>query len=433
MKFPWTKTETRAVEEPSAATSTATFGDELLKLLSPGSMNVSAALNIPAVSACVEFISSTIAMLPIKLYKEADGRTDEITDDERTRLLNDETGDLLDAYQMKRALIRDYLLAGSGYIYVNKDYSKAVSLHYVEKKYVSVYTGVDPIFKKAEICISGERYYPFQFLIMARNTVNGINGKGVVAENREILSAMYNAIVFEERLMAAGGAQKGFIEAEYKLDKEAMDELRKAWELMYSRYGNSAMILNKGLKFNPTASNAAELQMNEIKKINNSYICSIFNVSEGVISGKANEAEYLLTIKTGILPIIIELQTAVNRCLLLESEKDNMYFAVDTSELLKGDILKRYQAYRIALESNILQPDEIRYKEDMPPLGLDFIKMGLNDVLYFPNEKKIYTPNTNQYQDFANGNAVQGDKSDSNEEKDKRNLLTDEALKGIGV
>ena len=73
-----------------------------------------------------------------------------------------------------------------------------------------------------------------------------------------------------------------------------------------------------------------------------------------------------------------------------------MYFICDTSELLKGDILKRYQAYKTGLESNVLQIDEVRYKEYLPPLGINFIKLGLQDVLYDPKTKTIYTPNMNQ-------------------------------------
>ena len=39
----------------------------------------------------------------------------------------------------------------------------------------------------------------------------------------------------------------------------------------------------------------------------------------------------------------------------------------------------------------------MRYKEDMPPLGLDFITLGLNDVLYDVKRHTVYTPNTNQW------------------------------------
>ena len=43
-----------------------------------------------------------------------------------------------------------------------------------------------------------------------------------------------------------------------------------------------------------------------------------------------------------------------------------------------------------------MQADEIRYKEDMKPLGLDWIELGLNSVLYDPKTRQIYTPNTNE-------------------------------------
>ncbi|WP_294481555.1 polymorphic toxin type 50 domain-containing protein [uncultured Ruminococcus sp.] len=48
-------------------------------------------------------------------------------------------------------------------------------------------------------------------------------------------------------------------------------------------------------------------------------------------------------------------------------------------------------------EGNFMQADENRYKEDMPALGLNWIRLGLDDVLYDPKTQLIYTPNTNAY------------------------------------
>lgn len=89
------------------------------------------------------------------------------------------------------------------------------------------------------------------------------------------------------------------------------------------------------------------------------------------------------------------MEQAFNEGLLLESEKETMYWACDTSALELGDILKRFQAYKLAIEGNFMQADEIRYKEDMPALGLNWIRLGLQDVLYDHKTKQIYTPNTN--------------------------------------
>ena len=57
---------------------------------------------------------------------------------------------------------------------------------------------------------------------------------------------------------------------------------------------------------------------------------------------------------------------------------------------------ERFEAYKAALESNFMQIDEVRFAEDMEPLGLSWIRLGLQDVLYDPKTKTIYTPNTNQ-------------------------------------
>lgn len=82
-------------------------------------VTVSTVLNIPAVSSSISFIAGTVASLPIRLYRTENGRSVEVTDDYRLRLLNAETGDLLDAFQWKCTLVRDYLLPGNGYTYVD--------------------------------------------------------------------------------------------------------------------------------------------------------------------------------------------------------------------------------------------------------------------------------------------------------------------------
>ena len=57
---------------------------------------------------------------------------------------------------------------------------------------------------------------------------------------------------------------------------------------------------------------------------------------------------------------------------------------------------ERFEAYKTALDGNFMQIDEVRYQEDMEPLGLTWIKLGLDTVLYDPKTKTIYTPNTDK-------------------------------------
>lgn len=80
----------------------------------------------------------------------------------------------------------------------------------------------------------------------------------------------------------------------------------------------------------------------------------------GIYRVKISDDDIVSEVKTAVIPIIEQMEQAFN-------------------------------------EGNFMQADEIRYKEDMPALGLNWIRLGLDDVLYDPKTQLIYTPNTNAY------------------------------------
>lgn len=359
------------------------------------SVTKSQALNIPALAACVELISMTVASLPIKLYSES-GETTKNEQDSRTDLLNDDTKDTLDGFQYKKAIVEDYLLHGGGYSFINRERNDVKSLHYVDNLHVAVNKNVDPIYKKAEIQVNGENFRDFQFIKLLRKTKDGVTGKGILKEHNTMLSVAYNQMIYEEVLVKTGGNKKGFLKSSGRLSKEAMDELKKGWKDLYANNNENVLVLNNGLDFQEASQTSVEMQLNEHKRSNSDEICKLFLVPPRILTGEANEEEYNNWIKICILPILAAFESALNKDLLLPSEKETRYFAFDTTELTKGDIEKRFSAYDIAIKGGFMQIDEVRYKENLSPLELNWIKLGLQDVLYFPNSEEIYTPNTNK-------------------------------------
>lgn len=353
------------------------------------------ALNIPSVSACVEMISNTVAVLPIKLYKESDGKVEEVID-ERVALLNDDTKDTLDGFQFKKAIVEDYLLNGAAYAYIERERNKIKGLYYVDNRRLSISINSNSIFKSYDILVDGVTYKDYEFLKVTRKTKDGITGKGIIKENDLALATAYNSLVFENILVKTGGNKKGFLKSQGKLTKESIAELKSAWDNMYKNNTENVIVLNNGLDFLEASNTSVEMQLNENKKTNFASICTIFNVAPSLLEGKATDIEYNNFIKIAILPILKAIETSLNKDLLLPSEKGSFYFAFDTKDLLKGDIEKRFKAYEIATRNGIMQVDEVRYMEDLEPLGLEFIKLGLQDVLYNPKTKEIYTPNTNK-------------------------------------
>ncbi len=307
------------------------------------------ALNIPSVAGCVNIISNTIAMLPILLYQETPGKVTEVKSDNRVRLLNDDTKDTLNAFQFKKQITEDYLLSGKGYAYINKQRNNIESLNYVDCVNVSINPNVDPIFKDYDVMCNGAKYRPFEFIKFTRKTKNGGDGIGIIEENNDALLVNYLTLQFERILLKTGGNKKGFIKAAKKLDGDSLTALKNAWNNLYRDNSENMMILNDGIDFKEVSNTSVEMQLNENKKTNSSEICKLFDMPEGLIEGKTTEQEYNNFIKICILPILKAFETELNRVLLLESEKDSFYFAFDIKELMKGDMLNRFKAYKFVV------------------------------------------------------------------------------------
>ena len=388
--------KTRATPATEKTETESDAGFLLRAILSNGDLTKDQAMNIPAFAACVNKVAETISTIPIRLYKLVDGKLEEIVEDTRTRLLNDDTGDALDGVQFKRALIKDYLTGKGGYAFINRTGNRIKSLHYVKEAEISFMFSSDPIFKDYDIMIQGTRYKPFEFLKVLRNTEDGRSGKSVVTESQEALSVPYHSLKYEKVMVETGGNKKGFIKSPKKLTQPAMDSLKEAWRNLYQNNSENVVILNEGLEFQESSNTSVEMQLNENKKTNSDEICKLFNMPPAMINGGATEQDMINFVQYCLNPILKELECALNRDLLLELEKGSYYFAADTSELTKGDIEKRFRAYETASKNGFMQIDEIRLKENLPPLGLDFVRLGLQDVLYDPETKQFYMPNMNQ-------------------------------------
>lgn len=102
--------ETQNVEVTDENTSEANNDspqDLLLKSLLRGEkITKEKALSIPAISSAVDRISNSVAILPIKMYKKVIDENgieavEEIKDDIRLKILNIQTGDLLNPFNLK--------------------------------------------------------------------------------------------------------------------------------------------------------------------------------------------------------------------------------------------------------------------------------------------------------------------------------------------
>lgn len=375
------------------------------------------ALTLPAVSGAVDFISGIIASMPIKLYKYKEGQVESKDDDPRVTFLNGDTGDCLDAFQMKKAMVEDYLLGKGGYCYIRRNRNDVTGLFYVKEIYVSAIPNFKPIYKDFYLIVEGETYQKYEFIKLLRNTKDGATGVGLTEEVGTALETAFNTLLYQLNIVKSGGNKKGFLKSQRKLGQDEINVLKQAWNNLYANSTENVVVLNNGLEFQEASNSSVEMQLNESKKTLQDEINNIFHIYPN---------DFYRTFKEGIYPIVKAFTVALNKDLLLEKEKNKMFFEFDVKEILKANVKERYEAYKTAKETGWITLNEIRRQENMNYIeGLDVINVGLGAVLYDTNTHQFYTPNTDT---TANITDLPKDTTKDTTEEQIQKLLLDKEL-----
>lgn len=391
------------VEETREETNEAIVDDVLLRALLNGeTITREKVLTLPIVNGAVDFISNSIASMPVKLYKTKDGKVEEVRDD-RVRMLNGDTGDTLDAFQMKKAMVSDFLLGKGGYCYIKRERNEVKGLFYVEDFYITIMKVYEPIYKHYQIYVGGYdakgnskefgTFEPWEFIKILRNTKDGASGVGLTVEVSKALETAYQTLLYQLGMVSTGGNKRGFLKATRKLTQEEIDTLKRAWKNLYANNSENVVILNNGLEFQEASNSAVETQLNESKRTLGDEINALFHIYPN---------DFFRTFKEAIYPVVRAFETALNRDLLLEKEKKNHFFEFDVKEIIRTSLKDRYESYKLAKETGFMTLNEIRRAENMEWIeGLDVVNVGLGAVLYDVNKHVYYTPNTDTVGDMS--------------------------------
>lgn len=379
--FQWLQKREEVIDQSSITS------DVLLQaILNKDTISKADALTIPAVSGNVDYIASSVACMPVKLYKERDGKVEEVKDDARVRFLNSDTGDTLDPFQLKKAMVTDYLLGKGGYCYVRRKRNDVTGLYYVNEEQISVLKNDDPIFKTVQFQVGSRMYQSYEFIKLLRNTKDGASGKGLTDEVAVALLTAFKTLQYQLGNVKTGGNKKGFLQSERKIGAEEINALKTAWRNLYENNSENVVVLNNGLKFQESSATSVEMQLNESKRTLSTEIDKIFHI----------DSSFDTTFKFAIYPIVKAFETALNRDLLLEKEKRKYFFELDVKEIIRANLKERYEAYKLAKDTGFLTINEIRKEENLEWIeGMDVINVGLSAVMYDTNQHLYYTPNTN--------------------------------------
>lgn len=328
---------------------------------------------LSTVYRCVDLISSSVAVLPLKTYEiDAEGFRKEAKQHACYNLLDLEPNEYMTRYVFFKTLMASVLLQGNGYAYIERDSKlNVVQLVYIPETAVTIEWIID----KNGISRLRYRVTGFKNLVEPRDMIHvknfsydGIIGVSTLTHARQTLNIATECEEYASGFFKSGGAVSGIltVEGTGARSKEQKDKIYEQWQERMQAYRGGIAVLEGNMKYQPISIPPADSQMLETRQFNVVDICRFFSVSPvkafdlSKSSYSTVEATQLQYLTDTVLDVITKIEQEVNRKVFLPSERGKIEAAFDTSVILRAD--KNAQANYLKTMYNVsaITPNEIR-------------------------------------------------------------------------
>lgn len=356
-------------------------------------INEDMALTIPVVAESVNKIAASIAQMPLYCYAENEsGLVARKYGDYREYLLNEENSDYSLAYDYKYKIVKDLLLYGKSYSYIQKQGNKITGLHHIDYKYV---TEKPYINSSNGIVEQIEIHYTLNGIPLVKDSTEFLiikTGSKGILNSKNLFEIIQKYDEIQKKSYDNCAAPTGILQAKGRLTKDAVDRLRDSWNRTYSGGFNAGktVVLEEGLEYKPFSFEVDKLHMSETKNALTEDILRLF----GLYDNTNDYDKYLKMVLSGYINAI---ECGINKALLLEKDKKNgLFFRFNTSELLRPNTAQQFEMYSLAVKSGLMTLEECRAALDMERFfddeTSDKLIMSLGNVFLSP-DGSISIPN----------------------------------------
>lgn len=372
--------------------SLASPGDELLALFGAAptaagiAVTTETALRVPAVACAVRQIAESVASLPVIVKRVLPGgEAEPIPDHPISVLLNADWNGWTSAYEGKLAIGIDALCHDAGGIaWVNRIEGTPREIIPYRAGTISVTyadTG-EPSYTLSST--SGQR--PIDPADVIHIRALGTRSRCPLSFAREAIGIAITQERYAANLFAKGGRPSGTISVAGKLSKDASERIRASWQAAHAgEESGKTAVLEEGAKFEPSSFSSVDMQFLELQKFGIEQVARSFKVPPHMLYelGRATwsntEQMGLEFLSYTIQPWLEVWQGALRRALFSPDERAKYRIEFDTDDLTRADIGSRATAYSSLIASRVLNPNEARRWEGLPPYegGNEFINPAI--------------------------------------------------------
>lgn len=341
------------------------------------------AMCIPIVWSCVKILTESVSGLPLKLYNDAGEKRSLAPSSRNTRLLK-KPNPYITWLNFCKAMVANMALRGNGYALIDRSATgEWLGLSPLSADSVEVDTEDDLIYW---VTLGGNRFpvSPENMLHFKIFSMDGIVGLSPVEYMAESMGLAKTAQDWSSRFMRKGGFTGGYVIYEQFLTKTQQEQVQAKFPDVRAAdtedIGKMA-ILQGNPKIVPAGLSQKDSQFIESQQFQEEALAGIWGVplylanraSKTSIMGSNLEQQTSGFVMFGLSPYIKAIEDELNDKLFSDT---TLFVEFIVEGLLRGDSAARAAYYRAALGgsggSGWMAIDEVREKENLPPLGGDF-------------------------------------------------------------
>lgn len=340
--------------------------------------------HLSVVYRCVDLISSSIASLPLYIYKNSpSGEKKMFKSHPLFNLLLNKPNPFMTAHDFIQKGMQDLLLEGNWYAIIHRDNDfKISSLEYISAKKVTIDKRYDKegALSKVFYNIIGRKrlYEDFEILHIKSNNLDedGVAGISIIQFATESIRLASWAEQAVKNSYSSGGRLSGIISVEHTLTSKARQEMKEAWNTAFGRSNSGGVaVLSGAQKYLTVSQNNSDMELLDSRRFNIEEICRFFGISPILAYDLSHQtyasadAAHLALLTDCLSNYLFKIEAELETKCLTPKELEKCEVKFDTKEFLRADSKTQLELHRGYYNMGVLSPNDIREELDLDNLG----------------------------------------------------------------
>ncbi len=344
-----------------------------------------AAENLSAVLACTNVIADSLASIPAIVYRRDGDSRVEVADHPLKRLTMLGVSQGMTWPEFLAHLVASTLLTGNGLAeIVRAGNGQLAGLEYIPWGRVTVSQLMSGRLAYAVTDTRGQtrRLLQGEVIHLRDRTDDGLIGRSRLSRAADVVTGVDLANRHARNFLGNGASPSGIVEVPGTMKPDQRASLRTAFQDRHGGADNagSTLVLDGGMTWKASQISPEDAELLETRKFGTEEICRLFQVPPPLVQDYSHNT-FTNSETAGrwfamftLAPWARKIEAEFARSVFPTS--GNFELELDLSGFLRGDPKTRWDAHKIALDTGVLDPDEVRQLEGWNPRGAGTTPVG---------------------------------------------------------